>query len=677
MPSVVLLAVVIPVFLTILGLAFLTTREKKTTTAAAVAATTAVSAYLDAKLHLTKDIKTIWNTKAAEWASQKAGKENRNSLWYFFEIQVNRLPASELCIWSRSGCYTWQQTHQQSCRYAQFLLNQGLQPGELVGFYLQNSPEFIFCTLGSWSVGSAPALINYNLGGDGLIHCLRISGTKLLLVDEDQGCRERIEESRGRIEGELGIKIVILDQTTKASINALEPKRPEQKYRENVKPDFPMCLLYTSGSTGLPKACPFQIARAHVLAGPRVRAVGLEPGPNGDRWYNCMPLYHGTGFTTAVTCMISGLTLCIGKKFSTSKFWDDIRDSDSTAFVYVGETARYLLANPVSELDKKHRVKVMFGNGLRPDVWRRFTERFGVPCVSEFFNSTEGVFSLLNVSRGPYLQSAVGHHGFLLRSLLHNIYVPVEIDHATGEIYRDPVTGFARRKPYEEGGEMIVAVPDESAFVGYWQNEKATKSKFERDVFKKGDLYYRSGDALRRTKDGRWFFMDRLGDTFRWKSENVSTAEVAEALGHFPGVEEAIVYGVEVPGHDGRAGCAALYISPDQRDKFDYAALLAYARKKLPKYAVPVFLRILNSQEGMHNNKQNKVPLKKEGINLKLIEEAAKEKGVQPDRMMWCPYVLGTPRPEGVGEKEGYVEFKWADWEGLRADAHGETASKL
>ncbi|KAJ9635403.1 hypothetical protein H2199_008406 [Coniosporium tulheliwenetii] len=603
MPSVVLLAVVIPVFLTILGLAFLTTREKKTTTAAAVAATTAVSAYLDAKLHLTKDIKTIWNTKAAEWASQKAGKENRNSLWYFFEIQVNRLPASELCIWSRSGCYTWQQTHQQSCRYAQFLLNQGLQPGELVGFYLQNSPEFIFCTLGSWSVGSAPALINYNLGGDGLIHCLRISGTKLLLVDEDQGCRERIEESRGRIEGELGIKIVILDQTTKASINALEPKRPEQKYRENVKPDFPMCLLYTSGSTGLPKACPFQIARAHVLAGPRVRAVGLEPGPNGDRWYNCMPLYHGTGFTTAVTCMISGLTLCIGKKFSTSKFWDDIRDSDSTAFVYVGETARYLLANPVSELDKKHRVKVMFGNGLRPDVWRRFTERFGVPCVSEFFNSTEGVFSLLNVSRGPYLQSAVGHHGFLLRSLLHNIYVPVEIDHATGEIYRDPVTGFARRKPYEEGGEMIVAVPDESAFVGYWQNEKATKSKFERDVFKKGDLYYRSGWKM--------VFMDRLGDTFRWKSENVSTAEVAEALGHFPGVEEAIVYGVEVP---------------DQRDKFDYAALLAYARKKLPKYAVPVFLRILNSQEGMHNNKQNKVPLKKEGINLKLIEEAAKEK---------------------------------------------------
>lgn len=294
-----------------------------------------------------------------------------------------------------------------------------------------------------------------------------------------------------------------------------------------------------------------------------------------------MPMYHGTGCTTAVTCMMSGVTLCIGRKFSTSRFWDDIRDSDSTAFVYVGETARYLLANPESELDRKHKVKVMFGNGLRPDVWRRFTERFGVRCVSEFFNSTEGVFALLNVSRGntepippiltstatstrgqlqesksprlisapgPYLQSAVGHHGFLLRTLLHNTYIPVEIDHATGEIYRDPVTGFARRKPYEEGGEMIVAVPDKSAFVGYWQNEKATNSKFERDVFKKGDLYYRSGDALRRTKDGRWFFMDRLGDTFRWKSENVSTAEVAESLGHYPGVSEAIVYGVEVPG---------------------------------------------------------------------------------------------------------------------------------
>lgn len=222
-----------------------------------------------------------------------------------------------------------------------------------------------------------------------------------------------------------------------------------------------------------------------------------------------MPLYHGTAFTTATSCLIGGLTLCIGKKFSTSRFWDDVRDSDSTAFVYVGETARYLLAVPPSEKDKQHKVKMMFGNGLRPDVWRRFSERFGIGNVSEFFNSTEGVFGLLNVCKGPYLQTAVGHHGALLRLILRNTFIPVKVDLETDAIWRDPKTGFAQRNKYEEGGEIIVAVPNEQAFAGYWDNPEATSKKFERDVFKKGDLYYRSGDALRRTTDGRWFFMDR------------------------------------------------------------------------------------------------------------------------------------------------------------------------
>ena len=275
--------------------------------------------------------------------------------------------------------------------------------------------------------------------------------------------------------------------------------------------------------------------------------------------------------------MLGGITLCIGKKFSTSRFWDDIRDSDSTAFVYVGETARYLLAAPPSPKDKQHRVKVMFGNGLRPDVWKRFGERFGVQNVSEFFTSTEGVFALMNVchgkpfhsfhiffsktyailvweklklteTTGPYFANAVGHHGAVLRHKFRDIYVPVEIDIDTNEVLRDPKTGFAKRKSYQEGGEILVNIPSESAFVGYWRNPEATEKKFERNVFKKGDLFYRTGDALRRTSDGRWFFLDRLGDTFRWKSENVSTAEVAECFGNFPGVVEASVYGVEVPG---------------------------------------------------------------------------------------------------------------------------------
>jgi len=295
-----------------------------------------------------------------------------------------------------------------------------------------------------------------------------------------------------------------------------------------------------------------------------------------DRWYDCMPLYHGTGGVLAVQMMMIGITLCIGKKFSTTNFWHDVHDSRATWITYVGETARYLLAAPPSPLDRDHNVRAMYGNGLRPDVWIKFRERFNVPEVVEFFASSEGVFALHNYCRGDYLAAAVGHHGAINRYLNRNTIVPVLIDQVSGSIARDPKTGFAYRQPYEKGGEIIVAVPSVQTFAGYHRNPDATMKKFERDVFKKGDLWYRSGDALRRTADGRWFFMDRLGDTFRWKGENVSTAEVAEVLGNYPGVVEANVYGVALPTHDGRAGCAAIYIDPNHQRNFDFAGLLKY-----------------------------------------------------------------------------------------------------
>jgi acyl-CoA synthetase (AMP-forming)/AMP-acid ligase II len=291
-----------------------------------------------------------------------------------------------------------------------------------------------------------------------------------------------------------------------------------------------------------------------------------------------MPLYHGTGGVTAVTLLMGGYALCIGKKFSTSRFWSDIRDSKATWFVYVGETARYLLAAPPSPLDKAHNVRGMYGNGLRPDVWHKFRDRFGVPEVLEFFNSTEGMFGLSNYCKGDYLVGAVGHHGLLMCYFSRNLYVPVRVDQVTGEIDRNPKTGFAYREPYEKGGEIFVAVRKNAsgleAFRGYHNDDKATSKKYAYDVFKKGDKWYRTGDALRRTKDGRWYFMDRLGDTFRWKGENVSTAEVSEVVGKFPGIVEANVYGVLLPNHDGRAGCAAIYIDPNKRDQFDFSALL-------------------------------------------------------------------------------------------------------
>ena len=412
---------------------------------------------------------------------------------------------------------------------------------------------------------------------------------------------------------------------------------------------------FLSGTTGLPKGASFSTARMHSSGARRAKICDQRPGPGGDKWYVCMPMYHGTGGVSAMQCIMAGVSLAIGKGFSVRNFWRDVRDSESTFFVYVGETARYLLAAPASPLDKEHRVRCMWGNGLRPDVWLAFRERFGVPEVAEFFNSSEGMLSLFVWNRGDYSVDCVGHHGALMRFVMRNTLVPVAIDYETNEIVRDPRTGFAKRNSYNEGGEILVKLSDESLFPGYWKNPEATRKKIDRDVFTKGDLYFRSGDALRRTDDGRWLFMDRLGDTYRWKSENVSTAEVAEVIGKVPGVFEANVYGVEIPQHDGGAGCAALAIAPEQRKTFDWRGLAAHARKRLPGYAVPVFVRVLAGEIGgaaSHVNKQDKVALRAEGVDPS--KKGSKVAGGEGDEIYWI-----TPK------SDRYVRFEDDDWRSL------------
>jgi len=378
-------------------------------------------------------------------------------------------------------------------------------------------------------------------------------------------------------------------------------------------------------------------------------------------WYDCMPMYHGTGGVSATLTLMNGMTLALGERFSANKFWPEIRDSGATSFVYVGETARYLLAQPPSALDKKHSLRVMYGNGLRPDVWTKFQERFNVPEVAEFFTSTEGVFAVSVYSRSGFGAKSVGHQGAIMRSLMRNVYVPVALDSLTNDMYRDPKTGFARRTSYKEGGELIVAVPDPSAWPGYWRQSEASNEKFAHDVFKKGDCYYRPGDALKRDDDGLWYFMDRLGDTYRWKGENVSTAEVAGVMGTFPGIGEANVYGVEVPGAEGRAGCAAVLLEEGvSADAFNWRALAAFLRRELPRYAVPAFVRVIELEEGAganrmgtHNNKQNKVLLRLEGADP--ATRGSRVLGGAGDRVFWL-----TP------DADRYLEFGAPEWKGLQ-----------
>lgn len=488
----------------------------------ATAASVTLAAYLNAKFHIAKDVQSLLVASRSFRRHDQEAAQGKLNAWFVFDASVSKYP-DMLAIWSREGTYTYRETYERACQYAHFFLSKGVKRGELVALYLQNRPEFMFAWLGLWSLGCAPAAINYNLTGDALVHCLRISGARLVLVDDDAGCRERIESVQEVLGGELGMETIVVDEKFNVDVIPRFPGTvPEEgKLALDTPGEYPSILLYTSGTTGNPKGCAYTMSRLSQTFVLRRDGMGDTDGPDGDRWYSCMPLYHGTSAMSLMTCLSTGVSIAIGRKFSVRQFWTDIRDSDATAFVYVGEAARYLLAAPPSALDKEHRVRLMYGNGLRPDIWERFRERFNVAEVGEFFNSTEGIFALFNHNKGPFTAGSVGHHGLIVRLLMNNTFVPVVIDPNTGDVLRDPETGFVIRAPYEVGGEMLVNVPGKEAFQGYWANEEATNKKFLRDVFKKGDIYYRSGDALRRQSDGRWYFLDRLGDTYRWKSENV------------------------------------------------------------------------------------------------------------------------------------------------------------
>ncbi|KAH9885356.1 acetyl-CoA synthetase-like protein [Xylariomycetidae sp. FL2044] len=612
--------------------------------AASIAATAAGLTYLDGKFHLRQDIQTLRAKNKGVQRMGKAIKEKRISPYYFFETNAQRQPNAQ-CVWSRNhGCYTWAESYYRVNQFAQFFLGQDVKPGDLVGFFMANSPDFVFAWMALWAIGAAPALINHNLTSAALLHCLNIADAKLILADGVPQLLERLDAVRGDLDAQ-GVRIVKLEDARPTLINPARGERPPDSLREGVTPDSPFGLFYTSGTTGLPKAVIVPATAGYMHGTSRDCGFAYVDGDD-ERYYDCMPLYHGTGGISAMTQLLTGQTLCIAPKFSVSGFWHDIRDSGATWFVYVGETLRYLLAAPASPLDRAHRVRGIYGNGLRPDVWKAFRDRFGIEVIHEFFNSTEGIMPLDNPARGDFRAHSVGHHGLLQRRRFHDVLVPVEIDVDTGDLARDPASGFARRVPYATGGEILVRQPPTVTppFPGYYKNPDATRSKYVADVFAKGDLWYRTGDALRRDPDGRWFFLDRLGDTFRWKGENVSTAEVSEVLGRYPGVGEATVYGVSLPGHDGKAGMAAIVVDEALGGGFDFNGLLRHARAHLPKYAVPIFIRQLSERSATHNNKQDKVPLKKAGV------DPAETKG---DPVVWI---------SDMGKGDEYVPFGEREW---------------
>jgi acyl-CoA synthetase (AMP-forming)/AMP-acid ligase II len=352
-----------------------------------------------------------------------------------------------------------------------------------------------------------------------------------------------------------------------------------------------------------------------------------------------MPLYHSSGALLGLTAALwGGASFSVGEKFHRKGFWDDVRSTDATIIQYVGETLRYLLSAPPSPLDTQHKVRIAFGNGLRPDVWPVFKERFNVDTIVEFYGATEGPAALWNKSRNKYTEGAVGISG-LLNTLMGAPAKVIVLDFESSTPVRDPKTGLCIPVRPGEPGELVYKLDEkeiDATFQGYFGNKKASSSKVLRDVIKKGDAYFSTGDVMRKDTEGRWYFCDRIGDTFRWKSENVSTAEVAEVMGRIGLINEANVYGVQIPGHDGRAGCAALVLQDEQKPltEGELAEMALQAQKGLPRYAVPLFLRVHRGAGAEANRtgtmKQQKTVLRNEGVDPSLVLTAG-------DELYWLP----------------------------------------
>ncbi|KAL9480333.1 hypothetical protein ACSS6W_005119 [Trichoderma asperelloides] len=375
-------------------------------------------------------------------------------------------------------------------------------------------------------------------------------------------------------------------------------------------------------------------ALAHCIEAATTKLCLIDPA--------CMPLYHSSASILSLCATLhAGSTQALGRKFSTKTFWDDCRASKATMIQYVGETLRYLLAAPPQidpvtgeNLDRKHSVRLAFGNGLRPDVWDRVKERFGIETIAEFYAATESPGSAWNISSNDMGRGAIGRSGWLYSLISNTAAALVEVDHDTDSPWRDPVTKFCRRVKPGEPGEMLYRLPPEDVnerFQGYFNNPNASNSKILRDVFAPGDAWFRSGDILRRDPSGFTFFSDRIGDTFRWKSENVSTAEVSQAVGLHPSVREANVYGVQLPHHDGRAGCAAICFDTPVPDEATLRSLADHVKASLPRYARPLFLRLVREvgAEGQTTgtNKQQKSRLRAAGVKPKLSTKSEAEDG--------------------------------------------------
>ncbi|KAA8569996.1 hypothetical protein EYC84_002334 [Monilinia fructicola] len=594
-------------------------------------------AYLNAKLSLTYDYQLLGAASNAYAFTNKREKEDRLNMFYILEEHAQGKFANDIFIIFEGKSWSFKETYEMVLKYGTWLKNtHDIKPEEIVAMDYTNSDNYFFLWFGLWSIGAKPAFINYNLTGKALSHCIKVSTARLCIVDPL--VEERVTQE---VRDELpDISFQVLTPDIEAAIISTEGVREPDSIRNQQTRSKIGMLIYTSGTTGLPKPAVLAWGKANFGSTIMPKWSGYK---RPDVLYTCMPMYHSAASVLAVLAALNmGATVCIGRKFSTKTFWEEVRASKANVIQYVGEVCRYLLSAPPQydpvtgeNLDKKNDVRMAFGNGLRPDVWNKFKERFDIKTIAEFFI--------------PRRRGAVGRNGFIYWLLLRKGWAVVELDVETEQPHRSKTTGFCTRVPYGSPGEMLYKLNPEdisSGYQGYFNNSSASDSKVLRSVFEKDDAWFRTGDVMTWDTQGRVYFNDRIGDTFRWKSENVSTNEVAEVLSAHPAIQEANVYGVSLPHHDGRAGCVALILK-DQSPGI-MKELATHAKKGLPSYAVPLFLRV-----------------KKEGVEMeitgtvKMVKHVVRNQGIDPgvveesgDQLWWL-------------RGDEYVRFGEKEWREL------------
>ena len=531
------------------------------------------------------------------------------------EAQVDRAP-NGVAILFEDRSVTYRELERRANRVAHWANGEGLGRGDVVALLMENRPEFLFTWIGLAKTGAEIALLNTNLSGQSLAHALAVAGARAVivgaeLIDEYATAHDHISKPApvwvlgGGAKGHRRLDDVLASTSE---------ERPPSAWRTGLTTGDNLFYIYTSGTTGLPKAARFSHYRFLQIGAAYTAIAGIT---SDDVIYCTLPLYHTAGGVIAVAiALLNGATLALRRKFSASAFWEDCRTYGATVVHYIGELCRYLVNRDPSPDDRDHRVRAAIGNGLRPDIWEHFQQRFGIRDIFEFYGATEGNFALLNIDNKA---GAVGRVPPYLKRMF-----PVELvrfDVETESHPRGP-DGFCIRCRPGEVGEAIGHIPAKESkvpvgrFEGY-TDSSASEKKILRDVFERGDSYYRTGDLLSRDREGYYYFVDRIGDTFRWKGENVATSEVAEILSVYDGIKEANVYGVRIPGADGRAGMAALVCG----DGLDFKGFYRYVDERLPSYARPLFLRIEEEIAITGTFKHRKVDLVREGFDITAVSE--------------------------------------------------------